>query len=262
MDFYPLNLVLAVAVASATIFLGFLPARNIRSAFFAAEVQKAAVAWVFIGMASAPAIFHYHIIIAIVCFGAWWQLRRDKALNGKMWLSIASGLGISIGVMLILTTTPRAYPDGLSEYDRRFLLASIYLGGAVVGLAYVCYMLTRGLTTNSGITRAMVQRYTGLLSGMIFARGAVLFISFIQRHPINTIVVSNDFHGAVYMRLPSHAHLQGMMLYGLVLVVLPVLGFLAHRATRLAYTVQASTSLVGICLVGFLAEVLARLLIL
>ncbi|HEY0256378.1 MAG TPA: hypothetical protein VGC39_02960, partial [Candidatus Methylacidiphilales bacterium] len=163
MDVFPLNLVLTVVVASATIFLGFLPSRNIRSPFFAQEVFKALVAWIVIAVFSPPGIQHYYGFIAILCFGSWWQFRRDKALSGKMWLSIVSGLGISIGVMLILAVTPRAYPPGLSNLGQTLLLASIYLGGAVIGLAYISYALIQGSSTQSGATKDQIQRHIGLL---------------------------------------------------------------------------------------------------
>ena len=71
MDGNPLNLILAVATASATIFLGFLPTKNIRTTFFARETLKAAIAWIFVAMATPPQIVHY---IFLFRHHVWWSL--------------------------------------------------------------------------------------------------------------------------------------------------------------------------------------------
>jgi len=260
MDVFPLNLVLAVAVASATIFLGFLPTRNIRSPFFAQEAIKAALAWVFVAMVSPAAIMHYHFIIAILCFGAWWQFRRDKALSGKMWLSIASGLGISIGVMLILAVTPRAYPPGLPEQSRAFLLASIYLGGAVIGLAYVSYVLIQGSATRSGIANELVQRYVGLLLVLVLVRAA----SFIGPCLIALVTykgglenVSEEYLFFNQRFLINHfVEFKGVV--ALLGLVLPYLAFMAWRSTNSGNQHRASLALAGVGLVGLMTEIFIR----
>jgi hypothetical protein len=278
MDIFPLDLVLAIAAASATIFLGFLPTRNIRSPFFMQETFKALVAWVFIAMFSPPAIRHYYFFIAILCLGSWWQFRRDRALSGKMWLSIASGLGISIGVMLILAITPRAYPADLPNPTRTLLLASIYLGGAVIGLAYVCYVLIQGSSAQSGATHDQVQRYVGLLPILVLARaGVLLALVFltpgtgqIKYHEYNLPQTQSTVHllGHEYTDISfgygqdTGSSFQTIFLFGLIVVVLPVLAFTVQRAIRIRASIQAATLLAGICLAGFLAEILARRLLL
>ena len=275
MDIFPLNLVLAVAVASATIFLGFLPTRNIRSPFFAQETFKALIAWVFIAMFSPSAIRHFHFFIAILCFGSWWQFRRDKALNGKMWLSIASGLGISIGVMLILAVTPRAYPPGLSGLNQTLLLASIYLGGAVIGLAYVSHVLIQGSAIPSGATNDQIQRHIGLLPVLVLARAGVLLAlifltpgkGLIEYSAYNLPRTQSAYHlfGHEFSTISwGYAQdisfsLQTILLVGLVVIILPLLTFALRRAVRLRAQAQAATMLAGICIMGFLAEILARL---
>jgi hypothetical protein len=263
MDIFPLNLILTVAVASATIFLGFLPTRNIRSPFFAQEIFKALVAWVFIAIFSSPAIRHYYFLIAILSFGSWWQFRRDKALSGKMWLSIASGLGISIGIMLILAVTPRAYPIGLSDLNRALLLASIYLGGAVIGLAYVSYVLIQGSRAPSGATNDQVQRYIGLLPVLVLIRAGVLLASVFLPFQMADGSRSSGFsaNGFGYVPIGS-IPFQTFLLLGLIVIILPFLTFAVHRAISRHLQVQAATILASICLLGLLAEILARLLLL
>lgn len=275
MDIFPLNLVLTVAVASTTIFLGFLPTRNIRSPFFAQEIFKALGAWVFIAIFSPPGIQHYYFFIAILCFGSWWQFRRDKALSGKMWLSIASGLGISIGVMLILAVTPRAYPPGLSNLSQTLLLASIYLGGAVIGLAYISYALIQGSHASSGATKDQVQRYIGLLPILVLARAGVL-LALVFLTPGSGLIkyreydlpktqstyhlFGHEFTGITFGYAQDISFpLQTTLLLGLAVVILPLLTFAVHRAISRHLQVQAATMLAGICLLGLLAEILARL---
>ena len=262
MDIYPFNLVLAVAVASATIFLGFLPLKNIRTSFFAQETIKAAFAWLIVAMASPQAIMHYHFMIAAICFGSWWQLRRDKSLSGKMWLSVGAGLGISIGVMLLLASLPRAYPPDLPQPLQGLLLASIYLGGAVIGLAYMCYVLNQNLTNQSGVTIALGQRFVGLLVVLVVVRAAVMvglyFESGFRIHPqmrFFGLIGGNSFI--------ANKEGAALGLVFLVAAVLPGLAVLAQRATaEVGSRFKAAHLLIGICLLGLLAEILARLLLL
>jgi hypothetical protein len=262
MDFYPLNLIMAVAVASATIFLGFLPTRNIRAAFFAREAIKAALAWVFIAMSSPPAIIHYPFFIAFFCFSSWWQLRRDKILSGKMWLSLASGLGISLGVVLLLAVTPRAYPPGLIQPTESLLLASIYTGGGVIGLAYVCYMLTVGFTNRSGVTQDLIQRYAGLLLGLVLVRAGVLLALFFYKHPLAANLVGVYLHDTFYVVPGRTIRIEVLTLLVLTVLIQPGLAWFARRAACSRTPSQGASVLAGICFVGILAETLARLLVL
>jgi len=259
MDFFPANLILAVATASATIFLGFLPTRNIRSSFFAGEILKALIAWIFIALISPPAIQHYYFFIAMVCFASWWQFRRDKALSGKMWLSIASGLGISVGVMLILAITPRAYPAGLTSLERPLLLASIYLGGTWVGLAYMVYILVQASSARSGVTNEQVRQYGRLLPLLALVRaGAIGAMAYFHLFAPMPRVLEP-------MTLPARdamLHNQLGWLLLMVIVILPALAFMGQRAVRLRLSRQASTLLAILCVFGFVAEILARLLVL
>jgi len=274
MDLYPLDLIFAVAAATATIFLGFLPTRNIRSEFFARQIIPLIFIWALVGLASPGAVRHYHYFVAFFCFASWWQFHRDRALSGKMWLSLASGLGVSLGVMLILAVTPRAYPPALPQLGQGLLLASIYLGGAVIGLAYVGYVLIQGLPDRSGVTLDQVKRYVGLLVGLVLARAAVLLVligttaEISGPTKITTPPLSHTFSifGRVfsidgYLR-QGGLSLETILLLGLVVIVLPVLAFVARRTIRAGSVSQAASALRGVCVGGLLAEIFARLLVL
>jgi hypothetical protein len=276
MDGFPFDLIFAVAIASAAIFLGFLPTRSIRSSFFARESLKAAFAWVLVMCASPPAIMHFPFFFALLCGGAWWKFSHDNALSGKMWLSIASGLGISLGVVLILAVTPRAYPPNLPLIPQTLLLASIYLGGAVIGLAYASSRIDLNIGTNSGATHAMVRRYVGLLGVLVIARAVVLMALFLVTPDMPGHLLFSEYelpttethlgNGATEFDF-NHGEDVGissetLLLLGLVVIVIPSLAFLAWRATRFSSRIQPTRFLAAICFFGILAETLARLLIL
>ncbi|MCE0499559.1 MAG: hypothetical protein LV481_16595 [Methylacidiphilales bacterium] len=276
MDAYPFDLVFAVAVASATIFLGFLPARTIRSGFFAREAFKAAAAWFVIAVISPLSVVHYPFILAVLCFIAWWNFRRDDTFTGKIWLSLASGLGISIGVLVILAVTPGslpATPFGPTDASVSFLvqgwdggqawcLASLYLGGAIIGLAYVGYVLCREASTRAGIG-GFIQDGLGLLYKLTLVRAAVVLLEIAT----GSGAPAGDgpgFHRIFFM-LPLNVHANDVRQFGLFWVgicgvlILPALAYLARRAARFSSRRQPTRLLVAIMLVGLITEILARI---
>jgi len=263
MDRYPLNLILAVATASAMVFLGFLPTKSIRTAFFAKETFTAAASWLAVAFLSPYSIIHFPIIIALICLAASWHFHSDRVLSGKMWLNLASGLGISIGVMLILAVTPRGYPPGLPQLHEILLLVSIYLGGGLIGLAYFCLLLTESASGRSGVTNALVQRHVGLLPWLTLARMVVLFIlaagtSRIQGPSKPYDNTLSETMNALYLGIiPRHV----LFLIGLTFVLL-IFACLAQRATRLDSRILPTRYLRALLIIGFITEFLARAFVL
>jgi len=259
MDGYPVNLILTVAIASATLFLGFLPTKKIRPEFFARETLWAALGWLIVAVLSPPAILHYPLILGVLCLAAWWQFREDNLFKAKMWLTLASALGISVGVILILAVTPRANPPGIPLLNETLLLSSIYLGGVIIGLAYVCFALTQGANVKSGISHSMVYRHVVLLQILALTRAAVLlgscYYSDIGLKPRPT---GSPYHPSHF--LLAYGPRLELLLLGLAVVFLPALAFLAKRAAHFSSRVQPIRILIAVCAVGFLAEILARLL--
>jgi hypothetical protein len=240
MDLYPLDLVLASALAWSTIFLGGLPTCLIRAPVFTRPVGLAGLGWLVVALLSPTAILHYDIFVGLICLFAWWQLRREEALRGKLWLAVASGLGISLGVVLILAVTPIAYPAGLALWNRILVLASIYLGGAVIGLGGVVYLFTRREPTQTGIPAGLVQRYAQLLFGLTLARAACAFL--LAAAPSNEI--TRDLHGVGWI---------------LLWFVLPILSRVALRRARSPAPSTSGAPLLALCLAGLIAEILMRL---
>jgi len=263
MDTYPFALVLAVATAFVTVFLGFLPAKNIRSGFFAREAFKVAAAWVVIVAISPLSVMHYPFILAVFSLIAWWNLQRDATFTGKIWLNLASGLGISIGVLVILAVTPGSLPTkpfgpidapgSLStqgwDWSQALCLASLYLGGAIIGLAYVSYVLCREAFTCPGIG-GFIQKGTGLLFNLTLVRVVVLLIEIVTVPDAPGDIRGEDVRHFDFLFLPVGA---------CVFLILPTLAYLSRRATRFSSRLQPTRLLVAIMLVDFVTEILARI---
>ena len=163
MNLYPLDLVLALAVAWGLIFLGRLPTKLLRLEVFYRQIGLAGLAWMVVAGLAPGSVLHFHIFIGLLCLFAWWRWREDHGLSGRLWLSVASGLGISLGVVLILAVTPGAWPVGALLPRQGLVLLGTYLGGAVVGLAYVLFVLTRRAATAADVPVGLVRDYARLL---------------------------------------------------------------------------------------------------
>jgi hypothetical protein len=265
MGVYPLDLILAVATASATICIGFLPTKKIGAEFFARQVLKAALAWAVVALLSPPAVMHFPFFFALICLGSWWQFNHENAFSGKMWLHFASGLGISTGVILILAVTPRAFPAGLPERGSAVLLGLDYLGGAIVGLAFVCHILTGQLAGSSGITLGLVRRHVGLLQVLVVGRGAVFLILLMAMAPKTGPIGDAERlfrYGHPFETVGKVAGMPVEVIFclGLVLVVLPGLALYTGWATRFASRVVPVQALLALSLLGLVAEILRLLL--
>jgi len=127
-----LGIVLTSSAGFATAGLGFLPVSQLR--LLGREFLIATGAWIAVAVLSPPAIFHWYLIIAILCLIAW--TKRDW-LGGKFWLAAAAAIGLSLGMVFPLEVSAR-----LGE-ETRANFAALYLGGAVAGLAYVVHVCAR-----------------------------------------------------------------------------------------------------------------------
>jgi len=265
MDGFPLNLILAVATASATIFLGFLPTKSISSNFFGKQAVAAIFAWALIAFTSPTQIIQYYLLLAFLCFAAWWNFHRDRALAGKMWLSVASGLGISIGVMLILEVTPRAFPKYLPQLNETLLLISTYTGGAVIGLAYGCFALVQG--THSGITQSLIQRYVNVLFWLLIAHAAVILTNFsiasgyFQSKTIYNITPSTSGSFLAY-QTEGHVSAIALVVLLLAIILLPLSAYLAKQTASFSSRINPTRFLMAVMVLGLLTEIGARLLLL
>jgi hypothetical protein len=250
MDAYPLDLVLAVAVAAATIFVGFLPTKTIRAGFFAREAIKATGAWIVVAAISPLSVMHYPFILAMLCFVAWWNFQRDDAFTGKIWFSLASGLGISIGVMVILAVTPGSLPTQ-GDWSQVLCLLSIYLGGATIGLAYVGYVLCREASLRTGVA-GFIEKCLGLLLKLALVRCLVLLIEF--------VTVPGAPPRDAFSPDAQIGHQLGLLPAAIcIFFIIPVLAYLARRAAHFSSRLQPTRILVVMMFAGVITEILARI---
>jgi hypothetical protein len=270
MDTHPLDLVLAVVTASVTIFVGFLPVKTLGSRFFAREAIKATAAWVVVAALSPLGVIHFAFILAVLCFIAWWNFQRDDAFTGKIWLSLAAGLGISISVMVIIVVTPESLPGKLIDpagsqgwdWGQALCLASLYLGGAVIGLACVGYVLCREAARQAGMA-IFIQNGLGLLFNLTVVRAVVLLVEIVAvpgPFASNTPAVRGAFPmPPPILNAVGVPAWVGPVVGVCVFVVLPVLAHFARRGARFSSRLQPTRLLAAIILVGFVTEILARL---
>jgi len=127
------SLVLASATGWVVLMLGYLPVAELR--LHQREPLKAVGAWAVVAATASPAVFHWYLIFAILALVAWTRLDR---LAGKFWLATAGSLGLSLGIVFPLGTSP-----ALLALEGPLALASLYLGGATMGLAYVVCIRAR-----------------------------------------------------------------------------------------------------------------------
>lgn len=240
MDLYPLDLVLATGLAWATVFFAALPAGLMRAHIFQRTAAVFGVAWMLVAAIAPPSILHYYIFLGLMCLYAWRQLRHDRALSAKMWLCIAGGVGISLGVILILVITPGAYPTDLPLETRLWLLASIYLGGAVAGLGVMLYVLTRLESTRAGVPLGILHGSSNLLVVLTLAVAAMKCVVLPARMiPTNSADSLSDLAWILFV------------------IVLPFLGWAALRHVRSPAPSLSKIPLLGFCLVAVLAQILA-----
>ncbi len=133
MSWNVLSLVLACATGWSLLFIGYLPVSAVRQ--LAAEPVKAAGAWAVVAVTAPPAVFHWYLIFAVISLVAWTKLDRPA---GKVWIAVAAALGLSLGVVFPVETSPV-----LLALESPLALASLYLGGATMGLAYVVSVTAR-----------------------------------------------------------------------------------------------------------------------
>jgi hypothetical protein len=120
-------------------------------------------------------------------------------------------------------------------------LASLYLGGAIVGLACVGYALCREAAIQPGLG-GFVQNCLGVLFNLTLARGGVVLLE------IFAIPGDIDLHN------------PGTLSAGAgVFFILPALAWLARRAGRFSSRVQPTRLLVAIIVLGFITEILVRI---
>jgi hypothetical protein len=246
MDLYPLNLVLAVTVGSATLFFGYLPIRRLEAEFFLRQILRFGAGWLAVAACSPPEILHYDLLLALLCFIAWWRLRAGHGFSGKIWFCAAAGLGISLGPVLILAVRTDAPPGPLL-----FHLVLLYLGGSISGLAWVLYIFTRPAASEAGVSVAALP---SLLLGFTLLRAATFFLTLLGQPPMNP--GGSALLSAPEILLNLQPIALGLFLF-VILLVLPCLAAWARKRCRSPRPSTAGAILLAVGILAFGSECLA-----
>jgi hypothetical protein len=239
MNLYPFDLVTATALAWAAVLLGALPARQMRDEPFRRCVLLCGCGWIGVALLAPSSVLHYHILIGLACLVSWWRLSQGDGLRGKMWFYGAAGLGLSAGIVLILAVTPEAYPPGLPIWRELLILASLYLGGAVTGLAGILFVFTRREATRAGISTALVERFAGVIFPLVLVHAGVL--------------LGDIAWAARPLRFPETA-----LLFALTLGLEPALAWVAGSKARSPAPSGAGSALLLLAATSYGAGLLAR----
>ena len=250
MNLYPLNLVLAVALASATAFLGYLPARRLTAHFFTRWTLRFGGLWLAVAALTPPGILHYYGLLALVCFIAWWRLHGGHGLGGKIWLGLAAGFGLSLAPVLILAVTPGAWPDAWPAWRQALFLASLYTGGAIPGLAFMLYVFTRREASEAGMN---ISQFSKWLFPLVLIR-ACLAIAGLVLVCLDWIQIPIPWY--ITARTPDSHPITASFPWHLVILgaLLPPLARLAVFRINSPRPSAAGPVLLAIAALGFLAQ--------
>jgi len=212
------GLVLASATGWAVLAIGFLPVAVLRQRRL--EPLKAAGAWAVIAATAPSAVYHWYLIFALICLIAWTKLDRPA---GKVVLAVVASLGLSLGIVFPLEALP-----GFLASENPIALASLYLGGAVTGLAYALCVVARTpdpARTPAGFARALVI-------------ATVLWIALLVAGPrwIEPNPHSVSFTGLGSFLTVIDVSVWAPLLPAAVLVFLAFLAFTASRRNALGKT--------------------------
>jgi hypothetical protein len=244
MNLYPLTLVLAVAVASATLFFGYLPARRLEAHFFTRWTLRLGGLWLVVAALTPTQILHYDVLIALLCFIAWRQLHGGHGLRGKLWLCLAAGFGLSLGPVLVLAVTPGAWPDASPAWARLLFLASLYTGGAIPGAAFALYLFTRREASAAGINPS---GYARALGALIAIRAVLELAACAASRPIAP-------WGSLTWRFFTE---ERIIVLSVFLLALPILGRVARKKVNSPRPSTAGMALSLIMIFGMAAEILS-----
>jgi len=222
------SLALVSATSWALLAIGYLPVNMLRKQV--REPILAVGAWALVAATAPVAVYHWYLIFAMICLVAWTRLDRPA---GKMWLAVVGALGLSLGIVFPL----EAAPDSLAR-ENPFALASLYLGGAVTGLAYAVFVVARGGAD-------VARRPAKFAQALVIA--AVAWTALLLETTRNTTLYSRPLawlsHGS------SHTILLRSVWPVLPAIVLVLLAFLAFAAARrqALKEMQGHHSRAGLC---------------
>jgi hypothetical protein len=214
------SLVLASTSGWVLVVFGSLPVSVLRT--HPREPLLAAGLWAIVSATAPPQVFHWYLIFAVFCLVAFTKLHRPV---GKVWLALTAALGLTLGIIF-----PLEVAGPLLLRENPYLLALLYLGGAMTALAYAIGVtsvkqpvdgwrprnLARGLLIAAALWIALLAARpylalhlavmrpveTGLPGSAVVASSAILFgVAFV------VLVLALLIAGAVRREAPASARL-------------------------------------------------------
>ncbi|MFA5264937.1 MAG: hypothetical protein WC378_14025 [Opitutaceae bacterium] len=127
---------LAIGIAAL---LGFLSIERETARFFKFHSLVAAACWVLVSILVAGQARYPYLGFGIVCLCAWAQFRGGRLFKGKMWLSLAAGLGLAFGVTGLARGYPGSLPAGCPVGLGFWFFSRIYAGVPLIAVAYMAF---------------------------------------------------------------------------------------------------------------------------
>jgi hypothetical protein len=158
----------ASLAAGLTFLLGFVPVQYLRSGFFTRHALVAGAAW----LATAGLFYHIaFLVIAAACSLSWWNFRQDKILQGKLFLSLAAGLGLTYGLLATgLIRLPPLFPTQMREW----VIVGVYASAALSAATYLLLATAWSCNPADFKGRDLLQRQTGIFFVALIARTLIL----------------------------------------------------------------------------------------
>lgn len=158
----------ACLASGLTFLLGFVPVQYLRAGFFTRHALVAGMIWLGV------ACFHFNLaflVVAAACSLAWWNFRADHILQGKLFLALAAGLGLTFGIFGTgLIRLPPLVPSGVQEY----VIVGVYASAGLLAAGYLTLATAWSCNPADFRGRDLMRRQTGILTVALIARALIL----------------------------------------------------------------------------------------
>ncbi|MFQ3671361.1 MAG: hypothetical protein SNJ84_07865 [Verrucomicrobiia bacterium] len=158
----------ACLAAGLTFLLGFVPVQYLRAGFFTRHALVAGCIWL-----SAAAV-HFNLaflFVAAACSLAWWNFRADHILQGKLFLALAAGLGLTYGIFGAgLIRLPPLVPAAVQHW----VIVGVYASAGLLAAGYLTLATAWSCNPADFRGRDLLQRQTGILIVALIARSLIL----------------------------------------------------------------------------------------
>lgn len=166
----------ACLAAGLTFLLGFVPVQYLRAGFFTRHALVAGLIWLGV------AVVHFNLaffFVAAACSLAWWNFRSDQMLQGKLFLALAAGLGLTYGIFGAgLIRLPPLVPVSIQHW----VIVGVYASAGLLAAGYLTLATAWSCNPADFRGRDLMQRQTGIFVIALIARtlilGSALYVAY------------------------------------------------------------------------------------